>query len=390
MSTFKEDCDTKGNISLSRRAVGLGIGGLLALGLMPPLFAGNSATTKRQYWISAQGEDLNSYALAWGGDTNNSSRAVQSGFRGHGAAQHPLYPERVIMFARRPGNRGVELALESGRVTGRFECEKDRHLFGHGCFSADGKALFTSEADYKNGVGKIAVRDAKNYQLLGEYESYGIGPHELKMLPDGKTLVVANGGILTRPDSGRKKLNLKTMRSRLTYIDSHNGQQLASFQVPEKKASIRHLDVAEDGSVVFAMQIQRDVAGHEGTVPLAGVHKPEGSLRLFDQPSQVIAGMRDYMGSVAINSDTRVAGFTSPRGNLAAFWHIDTGEFVAYHQLRDVCGIAVTVDKKEFVVSNSLGQLRYLDARTFEEIREKRIQVPKMRLDNHLLIASMS
>ena len=44
------------------------------------------------------------------------------------------------------------------------------------------------------------------------------GPHEIRLLPQGDTLVVANGGIETHPDSGRSKLNLPTMRPNLAYI----------------------------------------------------------------------------------------------------------------------------------------------------------------------------
>ena len=46
----------------------------------------------------------------------------------------------------------------------------------------------------------IGVRDAQDgYRQIGELPSDGIGPHEATLMPDGKTLVVANGGIRTHP-----------------------------------------------------------------------------------------------------------------------------------------------------------------------------------------------
>ena len=41
---------------------------------------------------------------------------------------------------------------------------------------------------------------------IGELASFGVGPHEVVLMPDGATLVVANGGIRTHPDRDRAKL----------------------------------------------------------------------------------------------------------------------------------------------------------------------------------------
>jgi hypothetical protein len=55
----------------------------------------------------------------------------------------------------------------------------------------------------------IGVRDASaGYRHIGELPSHGIGPHDLALLSDERTLVVANGGIRTHPDRRREELNL--------------------------------------------------------------------------------------------------------------------------------------------------------------------------------------
>lgn len=340
-------------------------------------------------WISAHGDRVESQGVAWvvNGATGElaQSHSTLTGFRGHGLVRHPIRTNSVLMFSRRPGVSGIEIDLTSGQVINGFECAEGRHLFGHGCFSADGKILFTTESEFASGEGKIVVRDGVTYQLLDEWPSYGIGPHELKLMPDGNSLVVANGGILTHPNRGREALNLETMSSSLTYIDLSNGGSLDSFQLPEPKASIRHLDVASDGTVVFASQMQRAVAGHERAVALGGMQKPGAAISLFADPAEVIHQLNDYLGSVAVSNRSGVVGFASPRGNLAAFWQMDGGEFIGYHQLRDVCGIAVDHDQRNFVISNSFGELRELDALTLHENRTRRVQLPRFRWDNHLL-----
>lgn len=345
----------------------------------------SQAGSLAEYLVSAQGRDKKNFGVAWVDKRERKSGSVWSGFRGHSVVQHPQKKATVIAFSRRPGIQAVEINVVERTLKKVFECEPGRHLFGHGCFSADGSVLFTSEADYESGKGKIVIRDAKTYTHLGEYESYGVGPHELKLMPDGKTIVVANGGILTHPNTGRKGLNLDSMVSTLTYLDLASGTMHDHYRVPEPKASIRHIDVSWDGAVSFAMQVQREYAGHQKIVPLCGIHKAGKALALFDAPDSLVHQMKDYIGSVAVNNDTRVAGFTSPRGNLAAFWNIDSLQFIGYHAFHDVSGITVSKDMKHFSLSNSLGHIRQLDGQSLEEYTQHRLHFPGLAWDNHLL-----
>lgn len=363
------------------------LSGLIALGIAPELLI-NLATAKqekpRELWVSAQGRNSRKYGVSWAASSNNNVVTTLSGFRGHGVAQHPQRKSSVVMFGRRPSKQMIEVNLISGELINNVECSEKRYLFGHGCFSRDGKYLFTTESEPRTGLGKIGVRQASNYRLVDEFESYGIGPHEIKSMPDGNTLVVANGGILTRPETGRKKLNLETMMSNLTYLDIKSGRKLEQVSVAESKASIRHLDVAADGTVAIAMQMQRQSAGHNQLVPLVATHRQGQQIALLDAPENIVNSMNDYVGSVAINNLSRTAGFASPKGNLAAFWHIDSGKFLGYHQLRDVCGISCTGDQKHFVISSSVGQLRFIDADSLKENPTRRITSNHMRWDNHL------
>lgn len=339
-------------------------------------------------WISAQGDATESFGLGWVSDGEAAIHNGLSGFRGHGLALHPTKADTALMFARRPGTQVIEVNLRTGAVQQAFQCQVGHHLFGHGCFSADGSILFTSEGDSLHDDGKIVLRDSQNYTLLGEYESYGIGPHEIKLHPDGKTLVIANGGILTHPDSGREKLNLDTMSSNLTYLDAHTGKLLECATFDEPKASIRHIDVANDGTVAMAIQVQREAMSDNHLVALSAIHKAGRPIEPLQAPAPLLAQMQDYMGSVAINSATRIAGFTSPRGNVACFWHLDNKALVGYHRLHDVCGLAVTPDAQYFAITNSKGEMRLLDSHTLKEATEKRRQL-NASWDNHLLITRL-
>jgi hypothetical protein len=346
--------------------------------------APSTPRTKNEYWLSAQGDHTDNYSASWISRQQQNTQACASGFRGHEISPHPLKANHALMFARRPGTVGIEVNLKNGQIQQQFSCTQHRHLTGHACFSQDGNILFTSESHYPSGNGKIGLRDAHNYQYLGEYDSHGIGPHQIQLMPDGQTLVVANGGIRTHPDSGRKKLNLDSMLSNLSYIDINNGQLLETHYLSEPKASIRHIDVCANGTVALAVQMQREAADHNNTVALCAIHNRGGDIVSLQAPDAVFAHMKDYVGSVTINQLTHIAGFASPRGNLVVFWDIKQNRLAGYHKLNDVCGITVSADQRHFVISNSSGQLRMLDARSLKENVHLRQHHPGQRWDNHL------
>ena len=93
----------------------------------------------------------------------------------------------------------------------------------------------------------IGVRDATDgYKQIGEFRAHGIEPHDIALLPDGRTLVVANGGIRTHPDRGGEELNLASMRPSLVYVDVQTGDLLEEHRLAPAlhQLSIRHLALA--------------------------------------------------------------------------------------------------------------------------------------------------
>lgn len=349
-----------------------------------------------EIWLSAQGRSQEEYALGWIEADIKGNGLAHSHFRGHGLAQNPIKPEQVIMFSRRPGTQGIRLNLISKKIDGHFNSAFNRHMHGHGCFSANGKLLYCTESQINNsqgkasGQGKITVRDADSLELIKEFDSYGIGPHEIALMPDGVTLVVANGGLLTHPDSGRKILNLDSMRSSLNYIDSRNGKLISEHALAENKASIRHLDVAHDGTVAIALQVQRQAMNNNELTPLAAVHKQGQSIKMFNAPEALTTKLNDYMGSVVIHNQQRLAAFASPKGDLLMFWHLDDLSLQGYHGFHDVCGLTLSQDNKYFVLSNSTGKIRLINASSLKLEKEKSLSFSQTSWDNHMISVSLS
>lgn len=309
---------------------------------------------------------------------------VELPLRGHGVTIHPRKPATAVVFARRPGNQCFAVDWRQWRISATFDALPGHGFSGHGVFSADGSVLYCAEMDHKTGAGTITVRDGRDYRILRPFSSGGVEPHDLRLLADGETLVVANGCILTRPETGRKKLNLATMHSNLTLLNTATGQIQASYTAPWPQASLRHLALGRDGTLAIAVQYQREAVDHQDVIPLAGFWRAGAEkIRFLTTPETLIEQLHDYVGSVAIHDASQTAGFTSPRGNLAAFWRLN-GDYAGHHRMRDVCGLGVTGD--HFVLTNSSGQVRYLRADT---LREERTQsFAATRWDNHLTLGS--
>lgn len=344
-----------------------------------------------ELWLSAQGRNEKTFGLGY--IQPNQSQSLLTGFRGHGLCQNPQKSKQVIMFARRPGTKGVVFDLKSNEVTQEFFSPPNYHMHGHGCFSQNGELLFCAESDYTSGEGKITIRETQHFEVVKELRSYGVGPHEVALMPDGQTLAVANGGLLTHPNSGRKILNLDSMDSNLSHIDVSSGNLIKQFRVPEKTASIRHIDIASNGTIAIAIQVQRDATEHNKLIPLAGILKPDSEkIDLLEAPKALWSKLNDYMGSVRIHTDNiskkQTAAFTSPRGDLAMFWNAGDNKFLGFHEFHDVCGLSISKNNRHYVLSNSTGKVRFVDATTLVEATDRRLHYPNMSWDNHMITIS--
>jgi hypothetical protein len=266
--------------------------------------------------------------------------------------------QRAVVFGRQPGIYARAFDLTSCAQLASLPLPEGRHFFGHGIFSADGAQLFTTENDYAAGRGVLGVYDARpggQWQRLGEIPCGGIGPHEVVLLGDGRTLCVANGGLLTHPDYGKEPLNIPTMESSLVYLDALDGRVLESVSLPAElfQLSIRHLAVDESGAVWFACQ-------HQGAAseqpPLLGRHRRGERPQLLSAPPPIQRALRNYLGSIAIDPESGIVATTSPVGGTVAWWDVQQGRCLGATQRPDGCGVAA-LHAGRFLVSDGFGSL---------------------------------
>ncbi|MEO1775504.1 MAG: DUF1513 domain-containing protein [Pseudomonadota bacterium] len=308
----------------------------LATGLAPGLGWAEAGAPR---YLSAARLTDGSYALFGLNRDGRDLFTILLPARGHAAAVHPTTP-LAVAFARRPGTFALVIDCATGRERHRLTAPAGRHFGGHGCFSRDGTRLYTTENAYEIGEGRIGIWSAvEGYRRVGEVPSGGIGPHEMLRLPGSDTLVVANGGILTHPDSGRAKLNLPTMAPNLTYL-SAAGAVLEQVALPSlyRMNSIRHLAVRQDGLVACAMQWQ----GTLTTIPpLVALHRLGGGpARLLGTEQVEQRATRGYAGSIAFSADGTMVAITAPRGGRMHVFDAERGRLLSRFDRADVCGVA--------------------------------------------------
>jgi uncharacterized protein len=224
------------------------------------------AARDMELFAAARRDDRGTYSAALFSLEGGDVRSVELPERGHDIALRPGSGEWVA-FARRPGRFGVAVPTD-GRAPVWFTAKPDRHFFGHGVFSADGKLLYTTENEAQ---GIIGVRDATDsYKQIGEFSARGMEPHDVQLLSDGRTMVIANGGIRTHPDSGADEMNLRDMKPSLVYVDLSTGDLIEEQKLAPvlHQLSIRHLALAVGDTVVFGcaatprLSPPRRAAGH--------------------------------------------------------------------------------------------------------------------------------
>lgn len=293
-----------------------------------------------------------------------------------------LRRREVVVMARRPGRFLAVVDVADGAMRRLLSAPDGRHFYGHAVFGPGERLLYTTENDYEAERGVIGVWDADaGYARVGEVDAHGIGPHDLALGLDGRSLVIANGGLLTHPDSGRAKLNLATMEPSLAVLDLRSGAALRRLVLPRElhQLSIRHLAVTSDGTIGFGMQYEGPAGD---TVPLAGIWAPDGTVALLPQDHAAPAETRNYVGDLAIDATGRYLAASFPRGGRVGVWDLRTRRPLGLIAAPDACGLQAEAGSDRLWISDGDGAIGPVDAGV--ALRRSTVTpLPGLAFDNH-------
>jgi len=328
-----------------------------ATAVWPPLARANAGP----FFAAARRNPDGRYSAAiFSTDGKDVTSVVLPG-RGHDVAVCPV-SRRCVAFARRPGNFAVVFSADRAEEPIVFTTPDDRHFYGHGVFSPDGRLLYTTENDFEAARGVIGVYDATaRFGRIGEFASHGIGPHDLAFLSNPNVLVIANGGLREHPDigRGRRVLNLDAIETSLVYVDVASGALLEKHVIPAGGSlSLRHLEVGSNDTVVLGAQIVKGVPdGKPLTEGLIYRHRRQQSLAATPLPSDASAALSGYVSSVAVDSEGAVAAATSSKGGAVVMLDVATGKVLRVATMADVSGIARHGHPGDFLLTSGTGAI---------------------------------
>lgn len=353
------------------------LGSVLVLSTQSRLLAGASSEAGDAALVSACRTPDGRYAIVLLSLDGHVVREIALSDRGHDIALDRKRG-KAVAFSRRPGAFAVSFstkARDDDPVV--FSAQDNRNFSGHGIFSTDGRLLYATENDIETGAGLLGIYDvAAGYRRIGEMATHGVDPHEVILLADGKTLVVANGGIEM---SGREKLNIETMQPSLVFLDAKTGERKAKHQLGQEinRLSIRHIAADANGQVWFGGQWEGALTSSPELVGRASLDKP---LNLITTPAPMGTALKGYIGSVAVSGDGLVLAAAAPRAGRTIFVSTQTGTVIAEAPLADGCGVA-NLDAHDFVLSSGHGDLVQEDP---GHARKMAVKLAGTEFDNHL------
>ena len=319
--------------SLQRRQLLRGAGLLLGA---PALSAVASPTANASpQLLTAWVEDDQAMAGIW--LPGRPPRGIALPNRAHEVLAYPAVHGRsgqALAVARRPGEFLLRFDAVRHQALQWHEMEPDRLLCGHAAFSADGLTLYTTEFDAESGGGLIVERDPHSLKKRREYASGGIGPHAMLVEPEG-TLLVANGGLLILPETGRRKLNRDHMVSNLARLDARTGRVVDSWQVDDAFLSLRHIARAPDGRIAIASQAEHADEAARRAAPLVSLLGPQGLQPLTPPPGPLLEG---YAGDIAHVEGRGFVASATRAGQLA--WWTAEGQWIGRTALPKASAIA--------------------------------------------------
>ncbi|WP_162916676.1 DUF1513 domain-containing protein [Dongia deserti] len=334
-------------MKLSRRA--LLASGAAALLVSRPAWASNVR------YLSSAATLTGRYAVVAVGEDGKIQFDLDLAARGHGLALRPGSNEAVC-FGRRPGSFALVIDTSAGDAVMEIPAAGSRHFSGHGLFVQGGDLLLATENDESKHQGAIGIYDARSgYKRIGAFPTFGIGPHDVALLPDGKTLVIANGGIDKRHDDVADR-DLPDIRSDLVYVDWQAEKLLERVTLEPQFArlSIRHLILTAKGDVVAALQDSASVPDLD--LPLGFLHGAGSAPRWVETPHGGWARLRGYCGEAAVDSSAGLIALSSPRGNCIGLWD-ETGAAIETLAIHDGCGLSATGRDGKMLVSSGSGEL---------------------------------
>lgn len=268
----------------------------------------------------------------------------------------PNKPGHALIFTQQSNGRALEVNFIDERIEKSISSDSDTHLCGYGALSNNGQLLFTTENHSTSQNGLIVVRETQNYTVLHRFESGGIGPREIKVLPNTQKIAVANSGISSHFAGTEKTLPPNLIKSNLTYLNAETGHITGQFTAPDHRQSIQHLDVSESEKVFIGMHYY---GNKKKRLPLIYSHQGNEMLKACSATQEQLERINQDTASIKVQNN--LLAVTCPKGKCITFLNAESLKVIEQQPYEGAAGLALVNNK--LIASNEKGTLRFYNSR---------------------------
>lgn len=285
--------------------------------------------------------------------------------RTHSAMPVPALPNFVIVFEK-DGPLACLVDLRGPAVVRVVNAKENWNFNGHGAFSTDGAYLYDTEYSQENkDESAIVVRDGKTFEVLGQLDSHGFQPHDLRFIRGGSQLAVGHYG--HTPTATNSNLEAS-----LTLLEMPSGKLLERIPASGDNHQLCHLAATDDGRVIVSTQNFLNNAPETKSAALSPdrlTHQEKLSQKQQHFPSPVMIGAFGKKGlvslmpkeleskltfnfSTVVHEESSVAGVAHISGNFVSFWDLNTAKMLSGIDLKaSTTGLTLSKDRKWFIAT---------------------------------------
>ncbi|MCB9932535.1 MAG: DUF1513 domain-containing protein [Planctomycetes bacterium] len=264
------------------------------------------------------------------------------GFLAHGVIKNPNANHKVLVFEKK-GPGGAEIDLKENTIVTRIKPDKGCAFYGHGAYSKDGKLVYATEYDEETYEGKMTIRDAADFKLVGEFPTHGEWPHDCQFIDDGKTVAITNGG--GNIEGGALP--------NVTYVEVGTGKLLEKITFDSELMNSGHLVISNNGDLAVAHAMREGLDTREALGAIS-LRPKDGKFKTMITPADVTGAMKGETLSLCMHHEQKVVAATNPYGKptgIITFWNYETQKYVDKLELEQPRGVALSLDKKFWVVT---------------------------------------
>lgn len=229
-------------------------------------------------------------------------------FFGHTLEQSP-HQHSVAATFEQFGRRGAIVDLRNRKILGEVKTKEGNTFIGHAAYSPDGKLIYTVEHNHPAKNGEVSIRDSTTLKHIQTMSSFGLVPHDCRVIDSGRQLVVANNA---GPGN-------------ISYIELSSGKLLNQIR-SDRDLVLSHFDISSDQWLFAAPRTKS---------PFGLLVSPKGEQFKLAHPEIDETGIL----SAVFVKGTDLLAATYPEGNCVQVWNYKSQQPVGSISLPNPRGI---------------------------------------------------